>query len=218
MSNYCIAIVDDDENVRTSMANLLRAAGHEVEDFPSPTFFLDAIAGGKRYDCVLLDERMVPKNGLETYLELRARDVDVPAVMVTGVATIELTMRAVEAGFSYVMEKPVRAEELISRVEKYSAQHQEERNDKIRRIHEKTKLDSLSERELQVLELLAQGLLNKQIAAELGVGLRTVETYRNRVMSKISATCFADAIAFAISVGLRKPGVRKDTAEDTATA
>lgn len=208
MSDYCIGIVDDDAAVRQSMARMLREAGHDVEEFCSPTEFLIALPS-RSFDCLLLDERMTEKNGLETYLEMRAKDIDVPAVMVTGVATISLTMRAVEAGFSYLLTKPVDSRELVTRVEKYCAQHRQAVSDKIRKAHEKTKLDSLSERELQVLKLLSSGLLNKQIASELSVGLRTVETYRNRVMSKIGATCFADAVAFAISVGLRKPGVRQ---------
>lgn len=205
---FSIAVVDDEDSVRKVIVLLLRDAGYLVEDFQSPAEFLDAMRQGRGYDCVLLDEFMDDLDGLQTFAELRKLGSIIPAIMVTGGATPELTMKAIDNGFSYLFEKPIQQEELIQRTRRYCEDYRSSRREKLREASEQSKLEMLSEREVQVLKLLASGYLNKQIASELGVGLRTVETYRNRVMQKIGATCFADAVAFAISVKLRKPGVR----------
>ena len=205
---FSIAVVDDEDSVRTILVLLLRDAGYEVEDFRSPAEFLNVMRQGRSYDCVLLDEFMDDMDGLQTFAELRKLGSLIPAIMVTGGATPELTMKAIDSGFRYLFEKPIQQEELIQRTRRYCEEYRNNRREKLREAGEQTKLEMLSEREVQVLRLLASGYLNKQIASELGVGLRTVETYRNRVMQKIGATCFADAVAFAISVKLRKPGVR----------
>lgn len=205
---FSIAVVDDEDSVRKVIVLLLRDAGYQVEDFRNPAEFLNVMRQGRSYDCVLLDEFMEDMDGLQTFAELRKLGSIIPAIMVTGGATPELTMKAIDNGFSYLFEKPIQQEDLIQRTRRYCEEYRNSRREKLREASEQTKLEMLSEREVQVLKLLASGYLNKQIASELGVGLRTVETYRNRVMQKIGATCFADAVAFAISVKLRKPGVR----------
>ncbi|MEM7476604.1 MAG: response regulator [Planctomycetota bacterium] len=209
---FCVAVVDDDDDVRRLIVVLLKNAGYQVEDFATPSAFLERAKQGTPYDCVLLDEFMDEIDGLETFSELKNLGCQFPAIMVTGGATPDLTMKAIDLGFSYLFEKPIHGPKLIARTERYCEEYRNSRNELVRKAIEQTKLDALSDRELQVLRLLASGYLNKQIASELEVGLRTVETYRNRVMSKIGASCFADAVAFAISVGLRKPGVRRHSA------
>ena len=202
--NYLIAVVDDDPQVRKAITGLLREFEFDVESFGCPKEFLSQLP--REYHCVLLDERMQP-NGVETFQQMRILGCQSPAVMVTGVATARLTMDAIELGFSYVSQKPINEKELIPKVRGACESYVKLLDDEQRKARQHAILDSLSDRERQVLKYVADGFLNKQIASHLGVGLRTVETYRNRVMQKIGAKSAADAIAFAISVGMRDSGV-----------
>ena len=204
---FRVAVVDDDSLVCQSICTLLRAAGYGVDGFVSPTSFLESVARKIEFHCVLLDERMSPINGLETFIQMRRQQCMIPAIMVTGVATASLTMQAIDSGFSYLLQKPIHSDQLVAKVTQYCDQYAKNASEKKRKARELEALAALSEREQQVLKQLANGLPNKQIAKDLGVGLRTVETYRQRVLEKIGADCLADAVAFAISVGLRAPGL-----------
>lgn len=203
--SYEVAIVDDDPIIREMMNELLQEAGFAVQTFAGPDEFLNALPAA--FHCILLDERMRPLNGVETFEKIRKLGCDSPVLMVTGVATAKLAIRAMDNGFASVLQKPFQPDELIAKVTVQCEAYEEQRVEAAKRAKNNELLNSLSEREKQVLRLVAQGYLNKQIAATLKVGLRTVETYRNRVMQKIGAKSAADAIAFAISVGMRDRGM-----------
>lgn len=204
---YTIGAVSDDGFLDTGLQKGFEKCGHEFITL-GECELLKRLEEGV-VDCLLLDERLDHRCGIELLRSLRQQGITVPGVLVVTAAAPQTVMQAIESGFSYVVQRPVQVVELVARVEQYAAQFRKQAVDKIRIEHERTVMDKMSDREIQVLRLLASGMLNKQIAVELGVGLRTVETYRNRVMTKISANSFADAVAFAISVGLREPGVRQ---------
>lgn len=208
MGNFCVAIIDDHAAITTALSNLLRFKGFDVDSFTNPTLFLES-ARGKLYDCVLLDEIMDPINGLEVFKTCRREGMQFPAIMITGNASTELIVTAMEEGFSYVFEKPIidgKHQDLLDRVQAYCDQFRKTIAHEIRQAKLMEIFDTLSDREKEVLRQLANGKLNKQMAGEMNVGLRTIETYRSRLMVKIGAETVADAIAFAIAVGLRDPG------------
>ncbi|MFN3189267.1 MAG: response regulator transcription factor [Aureliella sp.] len=205
MGNFCVAIIDDHAAITTALSNILKFKGFDVDSFTNPTVFLES-ARSKPYDCVLLDEIMDPINGLEVFKICRNEGMQFPTIMVTGNATTELVVTAMEAGFSYVFEKPIidgKHQELLDRVQMYCDEYRKTIAHDVRRAKQLEVFATLSDREKEVLRQLANGKLNKQMAGEMKVGLRTIETYRSRLMVKIGAETVADAIAFAIAVGLR---------------
>lgn len=208
---FSIAIVEDDLMMVRSLELSLSSSGFDVIKFTDPNSFLEYLADeSPKLECVLLDERMPTLGGIETFIKMRETGCQASAVMITGYATVELTLSAIDTGFSYLLQKPVDNQELIQRVRKVCEDYEANVSDTIRQAKEQEIFNSLSPREKQVLSSIANGRLNKQIATDIGVGLRTVETYRNRVLGKIGATCLADAVAFAISVGLRRPGILRN--------
>ena len=211
VDQYSIAVVEDDPMTLRTLEIGLSSNGFKVFSFSEPQSFLEYLKRDASLQCVLMDERMPTMGGLTTFAEMRARGCLAPAIMITGFATVELTLAAIDAGFSYLLQKPVDNTELLQRVTEICDEYDANISDTIRQAREQSILNSLSPREKQVLSSIANGRLNKQIATDLSVGLRTVETYRNRVLNKIGATCLVDAVAFAISVGLRRPGI---TGED----
>jgi two-component system response regulator FixJ len=204
VKSFRVAVVDDDAVLALSLGRILEQYGHKPKTYLGPGPFLDDLQAGVAFDCVLLDEFIGEQRGLDTFERTRALEHCFPAIMITGNASTELTMQAMEAGFKYIFEKPVSPEELISRVELHCAAFRAEADELERQAERLRILDSLSSREREVLKRMSHGKLNKQIAVELNVGLRTVETYRGRVMEKINAESLADAVAFAIAVGLRE--------------
>ncbi|MFK7738097.1 MAG: response regulator transcription factor [Pirellulaceae bacterium] len=206
VENFRIAVVDDDAELAISFAKILQHYGHEAKVYSGPDPFLADLESGIQFDLALLDEFIGEQRGLAAFKRTRALECCFPAIMVTGNASTELTMQAMEAGFKYIFAKPVEASNLVSRVEQHCAEYRANAMFLERQAEQLRILASLSAREREVLTRMSHGKLNKQVAVELKVGLRTVETYRGRVMTKIKAESLADAVAFAIAVGLREPG------------
>jgi len=185
MSNRTlISIVDDDEPYRDSMRKLVTLLGYTVEVFASAADFLRS---HHLLDtaCLVADVHMPGMNGLELQRALLARGIDRAIVFVTGQGDIPTTVQAMKAGAVTFLSKPVQRAELVAAVREAllrdavgRAQHRE-REDLVRR------LASLTPRERQVLELVATGMLNKQIAAELGAAEKTIKVHRGRIMEKM---------------------------------
>lgn len=203
MATQTVVVVDDDVDFRRSMAAMLQQAGYAARSYESAAQFFadcDQLSG---VGCVLLDERIRGESGLEAYRQLRGRGVQWPVILITGHATVSLAVDALDSGVSYLMEKPVDGPMLLSRLEQCLEESQDQQRRQARQCEQQRRLETLSQRELQVVEMLADGLLNKQIAKRLDVSLRTVETYRKRVMEKTGAESLADLVVFAVSVGIR---------------
>ena len=206
-----IAIVDDDADFLRSLQVLLQAADYHVRSFARAEEFL---AGTDRRDvsCVILDERMAGLSGLDAHRELRRLGHATPVVMLTGHATVPLAIQAFEQGVTYFLEKPVARAQLLDRVERCVASHEARQSTEACRKELLARLDLLSEREKQVVSMLAEGQLNKQIAATLRVSLRTIETYRKRVVRKLGVASNAEIVKFALISGLLEPPVGRPPA------
>jgi FixJ family two-component response regulator len=197
-----IAVIDDDLEFSRSLRVMLEHSGYEVQTFHSAEEFL-AYRDSYKPACVLLDERMTGMSGLDAHRELQRRGCASPVVMLTGHATVPLAIRAFEQGMSYFLEKPVSRNDLLERVERCVARSEANAAEEQTRQKTQQRLAALSLRERQVAAMIAEGALNKQIAATLNVSLRTVETYRSRVSKKLQVSSNADIVAFAIASGLR---------------
>lgn len=190
---HIVYVVDDDNAVRQSIVRLLQSEGYHTVDFASADAFLShsfSVVPG----CVILDMNMPVINGFEVAGELKKRGRDLPVIFLTGYGTIPLSVRAMKAGAHEFLTKPVVSDELLQVVEEalvLAAQN----SDHSREHHElKQRHLSLTPREQEVLQLAISGMLNKQIAAELGVSEITVKVHRRRVMEKMQVRSLADLV------------------------
>ena len=179
-----VYVLDDEPAVVVALARMLQSSGFTVSPYTSAAEFLEA-HDAETPGCLVADVRMPGMNGLELQRTLRARGIERPIVFVTGQGDIPTTVQAMKAGAVTFLSKPVQRAELVAAVREAllrdaigRAQHRE-REDLVRR------LASLTPRERQVLELVATGMLNKQIAAELGAAEKTIKVHRGRIMEKM---------------------------------
>lgn len=191
-----VAIIDDDPSVRRSLARLLVSSGHEARVFASAQEFLNS-ADCDGVSCIVSDLRMPGMSGLQLQETLRARLPEVSIVFITGHGNVPSSVTAMKAGAVDFLEKPVKADQLIAaldraieRTRSLKAHFTEIQNLKLR-------YETLTAREREVFALVAAGLLNKQVGAELGVAEKTIKQHRGRVMAKMGAESLADLVRMA---------------------
>jgi FixJ family two-component response regulator len=195
-----VFVIDDDEAVRDSLRSLFRSVGLQVAVFDSTLAFLRS----KRPNapsCLVLDIRLPDVSGLDFQDKLAKEEIKIPITFITGYGDIPMTVKALRAGAVGFLTKPLRDEELLDTVRIGLEQ------DRARRERDKTfaelraRFDSLTRREQQTFGLVTAGMMNKQIAAELGVSEITVKAHRGNVMRKMAARTFADLIRMADVLG-----------------
>jgi FixJ family two-component response regulator len=182
--NPVVFLLDDEQAVVVALARMLQISGFTVRPYTSAAAFLET-HDAETPGCLVADVRMPDMNGLELQRTLLERGIDRAIVFVTGQGDIPTTVQAMKAGAVTFLSKPVQRAELVAAVREAllrdaigRAQHRE-REDLVRR------LASLTPRERQVLDLVATGMLNKQIAAELGAAEKTIKVHRGRIMEKM---------------------------------
>src|SRR6478752_2412936 len=201
MSEAVVHVVDDDESARESLAFLLEAADFEVVSHASALALLDALpltgAG-----CVITDMRMPDMTGLELVRELNARGSRVPVIMITGHGDIPLAVEAMRAGVADFIEKPFGESRMLDALNRAleaapPAAARGQVSDETALVRQR--LETLSERERQVLDGVVDGQPNKVIARELGISPRTVEIYRAKLMAKMHADNLAALVRMTLS-------------------
>jgi two-component system response regulator FixJ len=194
-----VHVIDDDEAVRDSLSFLLRAADVDVVAHQSATHFLENVKrdiGG----CVITDVRMPDMSGLDLLRALRNQGFMVPVIVMTGHGDIQLAVEAMKAGAVDFLEKPFDDERVLAAV-RSALEERRAQDEKGGRRHEiEERLESLSQRERQVLDGLVAGLPNKTIAHELGISPRTVEVYRANVMTKMHAGSLSELVRMVLLV------------------
>jgi FixJ family two-component response regulator len=188
-----VFVVDDDEGVRDSLRFLLKSVGLATKTLASAGEFL---AG---YDihqpgCLVLDVRMPAMSGLELQQQLNVRGAMIPVIFITGHGDIPMAVEAMQHGAFDFLQKPFRDQDLIDRLQKALAKDAENRAELKQREQIRSRFESLTPREREVLALMVRGLPNKIMAAELGVSQRTVEIHRARVMEKTAAGSLAHLV------------------------
>ncbi|UTN94944.1 response regulator transcription factor [Serratia plymuthica] len=200
---HVVDVVDDDHSVRQSIVRLLNSAGYSAVDFDCAEAFLShsfpAIPG-----CIILDMRMPSGDGFEVTDALKASGREMPVIFLTGYGTIPLSVQAMKAGAHEFLTKPVASDDLLKAVQE-ALNLAAENSDQLREHYElKQRHLTLTPREQEVLELTIKGLMNKQIAAELGVSEITVKVHRRRVMDKMQVRSLADLVRDAERLNLSK--------------
>jgi len=181
-----VFIVDDDRGVLDSLKFLMRSVGLHAETYQSAREFLGAF-DTKRPGCLVLDVRMPEMSGLELQERLSAMGSTLPIIFITAHGDIPMAVQAVKAGALDFVQKPFRDQDLIDKIQNALQQDAQMRRQIAERSEIAERIESLTPRELEVMQLVVEGKPNKVIAHTLGISQRTVEIHRSRVMEKMGA-------------------------------
>jgi two-component system response regulator FixJ len=194
-----VHLIDDDDGVRQALAFLLTTSGFAVRVYESAGAFLDA-ASTVQPGCIITDVRMPGIDGLELQRQLKARHIRLPVIVMTGHGDVPLAVEAMKAGAVDFIEKPFGDETLLSAIRIAVDRHTRSarRDDEVAAI--RTKLATLSPRELEVLDGLIAGRPNKTIAYDLNISARTVEVHRANLMTKMGATSLSELVRMAFLI------------------
>ncbi len=201
-----VYVVDDDPSVLKSLERLLRSEGYDVKTFTSALDFLDFqhpdVPG-----CLVLDVKMPELGGLELQERLAEKEIAFPIIFITGHGTVPMSVRAMKAGAVDFLEKPFWDKDLLDVVSRaVAADRQAKREQReLRKLRERLK--TLTPREHEVFGLVVTGMLNKQIAYDLGTSEKTIKVHRARIMEKLGAGSLADLVRFAEKLGIRSPEI-----------
>ncbi len=196
-----VFVVDDDALIRDSLKNLIRSVGLRVEAFASAQEFLRS----PRPDvaaCLVLDVRLKGLSGLDLQKRMADADIAIPIIFISGHGDIPMTVQAMKAGAVEFLTKPFRDQVLLDAVQQALDRDRKAREEraKVEELH--SRYCSLTPREREVMALVVTGLLNKQIAGELGTSETTVKIHRHQVMEKMGAGSLADLVRMADKLGI----------------
>jgi FixJ family two-component response regulator len=194
-----VFIVDDDEAVRKALGFLLRSAGYAVETFASADDFLERCHPMCR-GCMLLDVCMPQSSGLDLQGELKARSWDLPVVFITGHGTIPTAVAALRAGALDFIEKPIDEDVLFDSIQRALDWEERRHLETAASAELKRRAATLTPREQEILDLVAQAEPNKIIARRLGISFRTVEIHRSHIMEKLGARTSSEMIRVAMAL------------------
>jgi len=199
-----IFIIDDDDSVRKGLSRLLRSAGFAVETFATAGQFLER----EHYEgigCLVLDVRMPGISGIDLQDELGKADYSMPIVFITGHGNIPMGVQAMKKGAVDFLAKPFDDEELLQAVREAIDKDTQGRAEHIE-VHDiRGRLELLTPREYEILRYVITGMLNKQIAYELGISEKTVKVHRGRIMEKLGIDSVADLVRLAEKAGITPP-------------
>jgi len=192
-----VYIVDDDEDVREGFGLLMETVGQPYKAYPTALAFLDDFHNAMR-GCLVLDIRMPRMSGIELQQQLNERDSLLPIIFITGHGDIPLAVEAMRRGALDFIRKPFREQNLLDRINEALDIEDGKRRTQMDRQHALDRFKSLSDREREVLELVAEGKMNKVVAQDLGISERTVEVHRSHIMHKLGIQTLAQLVRLKI--------------------
>ncbi|MCW8826076.1 MAG: response regulator transcription factor [Gammaproteobacteria bacterium] len=200
-SESTVFIVDDDQEVRSAIQLLMESVGLNVETFASAQEYLDQFDQAQQ-GCLILDVRMAGMSGLELQARLAAEESHPPIVIITGHGDVQMAVKSIQAGAIDFLEKPFNDQALLDCVHRAMEQDASQRGEALKLADIRTRLERLTPREREVLELVIAGQRNKVIAIDLGVSQSTVEAHRAKVMEKMEAATLSDLMRMMLILEL----------------
>jgi FixJ family two-component response regulator len=200
-----VFLVDDDSSVRRALTRLIKSAGYDVQAFASARDFLESRrATDERLASLILDVRMPGLSGLDLQHELQATNTSLPIIFVTGHGDIPMSVKAMKDGAVDFLPKPVKDTVLLKSIDQALARAELEKGERQELDNLQRGFNSLTSREKEVMSLVVRGLLNKQIAFQLGTVEKTVKVHRARVMEKMKVQSLAELVRIAARLGIGK--------------
>lgn len=204
----CVCVVDDDPDVRGSIGSLMRSVGYDVRLYGSPRAFLSA-GSPDTTSCLILDIRLSGESGLDFQEQLAGHGIVIPVVLITGHGDIPMTVRGMRAGAIDFLPKPFEDDQLLTAVATALDADRTRRATSAGFAGLRAFYERLTPREREVMGLVVTGLMNKQVAARLGLSEITVKIHRGNVMRKMEAQSLADLVRMAEQLGVRDESIHR---------
>ena len=198
-----VFIVEDDASIRRGLSNLFQSVGLEVEVFGSASEMLQSRLPDVA-SCLVLDVRLPGQSGLDFQAELAKANIQIPIIFMTGHGDIPMTVRAMKGGAVDFLTKPFRDQDMLDAVAMAIERDRKRRESDKDAADLQTHFETLTSRERHILALVSSGLMNKQVAAELGLAEITVKIHRGHIMKKMGAKSLADLVMKAETLGIRR--------------
>lgn len=204
MGSPRIAVVDDQEAVRTALGDMLGVYGYSVDLYDSATAFLGAATAADA-GCLIADVRMPVMDGIELVREVLKRKLDVPVILISGHADVPMAVAGLKAGAQDFIEKPVDDVKLVAAINRAIAGKFERQAASQAARKAEQRFERLTPREMEVFDLVAQGMTSQLIANKLGISGRTVESYRAQIMEKLQMDSVAAIVRLAVRLNRVSP-------------